>query len=122
MVYGKVNRIERRERAKTLAEKVGLGHRLGHRPTELSGGECQRIAIARSLGNNPAFLLADEPTGNLDEKTSDEIIKLFHELHSNQNVTIVMVTHNPALENDFDRVIFLRDGKIGDRNSVLGAK
>lgn len=122
MVYGQVGRNERRERAKMLAERVGLGHRLGHRPTELSGGECQRIAIARSLGNNPAFLLADEPTGNLDEKTSDEIIKLFHELHNDQNVTIVMVTHSPALENDFDRVIFLRDGRIGDRNSVLEVK
>jgi putative ABC transport system ATP-binding protein len=122
MVYGQVGKHERRERAKALAARVGLGHRLGHRPTELSGGECQRIAIARSLGNNPAFLLADEPTGNLDEKTSDEIIKLFHELHNDQNVTIVMVTHSPALENDFDRVIFLRDGKIGDRKSVLEVK
>lgn len=122
MVYGQVGRQERRERSKMLAERVGLGHRLGHKPTELSGGECQRIAIARSLGNNPAFLLADEPTGNLDEATSNEIIKLFHELHNDQDVTIVMVTHSPALEKDFDRVIFLRDGKIGDRKSVLEVK
>ena len=112
MVYAEIPRKERRERAIHLAERVKLGHRLGHRPTELSGGECQRIAIARALGNNPSYLLADEPTGNLDEKTSDEIIELFHELHNDHDTTIVMVTHNPELEPIYDRVIRLRDGRI----------
>ena len=117
MVYAETPRRLRRKRAAELAERVGLGHRLGHRPTELSGGECQRTAIARALANNPAYLLADEPTGNLDEKTSDEIMKLFHELHREQNATIVMVTHNPELEHQFDRVIHLRDGRVVPESS-----
>ena len=111
MVYAETPRSVRRKRAIELAERVGLGHRLGHRPTELSGGECQRIAIARALANKPAYLLADEPTGNLDEKTGEEIMALFHELHQEQS-TIVMVTHNPELEDVFDRVIRLRDGRV----------
>ncbi len=117
MVYAETPRRLRRKRAADLAGRVGLGHRLGHRPTELSGGECQRTAIARALANNPAYLLADEPTGNLDEKTSDEIMKLFHELHREQNATIVMVTHNPKLEHHFDRVIHLRDGRVVPESS-----
>lgn len=120
MVYGEVSCRKRKEIAKSLAERVGLGHRLKHRPTELSGGECQRIAIARSLSNNPAFLLADEPTGNLDEKTSREIIDLFHELHSRNRMTIVMVTHNILLEKDFDRVIYLRDGRLSSKDEFRG--
>jgi putative ABC transport system ATP-binding protein len=112
MVYAEMPRRIRRKRARELAERVGLGHRLTHRPRELSGGECQRIAIARALGNSPAYLLADEPTGNLDEKTSDEIMALFRELHEEHNTTIVMVTHNPELEPIFDRVIHLRDGRV----------
>ncbi len=112
MVYAEMPRRIRRKRARELAERVGLGHRLTHRPRELSGGECQRIAIARALGNSPAYLLADEPTGNLDEKTSDEIMALFRELHEEHNTTIVMVTHNPELESIFDRVIHLRDGRV----------
>ncbi|MFO7936399.1 MAG: ABC transporter ATP-binding protein [Kiritimatiellia bacterium] len=112
MVYAKTPKRIRREKARKLAERVGLGHRLKHRPRELSGGECQRIAIARALGNSPSYLLADEPTGNLDEKTSEEIMGLFSELHRDQNTTIVMVTHNPELESVFDRVIHLRDGRV----------
>jgi putative ABC transport system ATP-binding protein len=112
MVYADVPRKLRKERARELAESVGLGHRLRHRPTQLSGGECQRIAVARALSNKPAFLLADEPTGNLDEKTSGEIMRLFHELNDESGVTIVMVTHNPALEPHYDKVIRLRDGRI----------
>ena len=112
MVYAETPKKVRRKKARDLAERVGLGHRLKHRPRELSGGECQRIAIARALGNSPAYLLADEPTGNLDEKTSDEIMKLFEELHQDHNTTIVMVTHNPELESVFDRVIHLRDGRV----------
>ena len=112
MIYARVPGRIRRVRALELAKRVGLGHRLGHRPTQLSGGECQRVAIARSLGNNPAFILADEPTGNLDEKTSDEIMELFHQLNREQGVTIVMVTHNPALGPHYDKIIRLRDGRI----------
>ena len=103
MVYGRVPGRIRRKRALELAQRVGLGHRLG-----------QRIAIARALSNNPAFILADEPTGNLDEKTSDEIMKLFHQLNREQGVTIVMVTHNPALGPHYDKIIRLRDGRIDD--------
>lgn len=122
MVYaGVVPRIRRRI-ALANAQRVRLAHRLDHRPTQLSGGEMQRVAIARSLVNHPTFLLADEPTGNLDEKTGDSIMELFHELHA-QGVTIVMVTHNPSYEHHFDRVVWLRDGRIGKlidvRNGVV---
>ena len=112
MVYGEVPKHIRRNTAKELAEKVGLGHRLKHRPTELSGGECQRIAVARALSNKPSFLLADEPTGNLDEKTSLEIMEMFQDLHQKEDVTILVVTHDPELKPIFDRIIHLRDGVI----------
>ncbi|MBE6379511.1 MAG: ABC transporter ATP-binding protein [Lentisphaerae bacterium] len=111
MLYGRTDRKTRRERAHELIERVGLGHRFGHRPNQLSGGECQRVAIARALSNYPAFLLADEPTGNLDEKTGLEIMKLFHELNDS-GVTIIMVTHNPDLDEHFDQIVHLRDGRI----------
>ena len=111
MLYGRVDRAKRRKRARELIERVGLGHRFGHRPNQLSGGECQRVAIARALSNHPSFLLADEPTGNLDEKTGLEIMKLFHELNDS-GVTIIMVTHNPDLDEHFDQIVHLRDGRI----------
>ena len=111
MLYGRVDRKIRRQRAHELIERVGLGHRFGHRPNQLSGGECQRVAIARALSNHPSFLLADEPTGNLDEKTGMEIMKLFHELNDS-GVTIIMVTHNPDLDEHFDQIVHLRDGRI----------
>ena len=111
MLYGRVDRAKRRKRARDLIERVGLGHRFGHRPNQLSGGECQRVAIARALSNYPSFLLADEPTGNLDEKTGMEIMKLFHELNDS-GVTIIMVTHNPDLDEHFDQIVHLRDGRI----------
>ncbi len=113
MLYGRVPRRERRRRARELAERVGLGHRCDHRPTQLSGGECQRVAIARALSNEPAFLLADEPTGNLDERTGEDIMKIFHGLNDG-GVTIVMVTHNPALAPQFDRIIHLRGGLVAN--------
>lgn len=110
MIYAGVHKHVRREVASRMAGKVHLAHRLDHRPTQLSGGECQRVAIARSLVNTPTFILADEPTGNLDEKTGTEIMALFHELHRN-GTTIVMVTHNPQYEGELDRVIYLRNGR-----------
>ena len=113
MLYARVPAKERRQRAIELAKEVKLGHRLGHKPTQLSGGECQRVAVARALSNRPAFLLADEPTGNLDGKTSIEIMELFHALHESGS-TIIMVPHNPALESHFDQVIRLRDGLTED--------
>jgi len=112
MVYAGVRPHIRREIALKNAERVKLAHRLDHRPTQLSGGEMQRVAIARSMVNHPTFLLADEPTGNLDEKTGDSIMELFHELHAH-GVTIVMVTHNPSYEHHFDRVVWMRDGRVG---------
>ncbi len=113
LIYAELPHAMRQERIKDLLEKVGLSHRLGHKPNELSGGERQRVAIARALGNHPDFLLADEPTGNLDEATSGEIIRMFKELHL-AGTTIVMVTHNLEYEALFDRVIRLRDGRVVD--------
>ena len=110
MMYAGVDTRTRHRVAAEMAETVKLAHRLDHRPTQLSGGECQRVAVARSLVNNPTFILADEPTGNLDEKTGNEIMGLFHELHR-AGTTIVMVTHNPQYEPEYDRVIYLRNGR-----------
>ncbi len=110
MMYAGVDIRKRHRVSEEMATKVKLAHRLDHRPTQLSGGECQRVAVARSLVNNPTFILADEPTGNLDEKTGNEIMALFHELHR-AGTTIVMVTHNPQYEGEYDRVIYLRNGR-----------
>jgi len=100
-----------RKHASELLESFGLGHRLKHRPSELSGGERQRVAIARALMNNPKVLLADEPTGNLDEKTGAEILDLIAKQHRD-GLTIVMVTHDPAIAKLADRVVHLHDGRI----------
>ena len=102
---------ELRRQAAELLESFGLGHRLPHRPRELSGGERQRVAIARALMNNPRVLLADEPTGNLDEKTGAEILDLIVEQHR-RGLTVVMVTHDPAIADRADRLVRLHDGKI----------
>ncbi len=112
LVYAGIPASERHKISVEKAEKVGLKKRLNHRPTQLSGGECQRVAIARALSNNPSFLLADEPTGNLDEKTGNEIMEIFKDLHKNHKTTIIMVTHNPELTSYFDRVIYLKDGLV----------
>ena len=97
MMFAGVPRSDRQSRATAILESVGLGGRGHHRPRELSGGEQQRVAIARALANQPALLLADEPTGNLDSKTSREILALLTDLHAKQGKTIIMVTHDPAL-------------------------
>ncbi|MEG3067220.1 MAG: ATP-binding cassette domain-containing protein [Syntrophaceticus schinkii] len=102
---------ERRERAEMLLKQVGLGHRLTHKPAELSGGEQQRVAIARSLANNPLVILADEPTGNLDSKASQEIMGIFQKMHQAQR-TIVLVTHEPEIAAYARRVLYFRDGEI----------
>jgi putative ABC transport system ATP-binding protein len=111
MRFAGVARNEMKERAAALLDRLGLGSRLHHSPSQLSGGQCQRVAIARALANNPAVLLGDEPTGNLDEKTGDEIIRIFHELVA-EGRTVIMVTHNAAYEQEVQRIIELHDGNI----------
>ena len=101
-----------RERAKTALEAVGLGDRLGHRPNELSGGQQQRVAIARALVTQPSIILADEPTGNLDSKTGQEIMTLFSELHSKSGITVIFVTHDPNIAANAQRIIHIRDGQV----------
>jgi putative ABC transport system ATP-binding protein len=111
LIYGGVPAKERRPRAEAMLQKVGLGDRMGHRPSELSGGQRQRVAIARALINNPSILLADEPTGNLDSQTGIEIMALFQELHDNGQ-TIVLVTHEHDIAEHAQRIVTLRDGVI----------
>jgi putative ABC transport system ATP-binding protein len=111
LVYAGVKGKERTQRAKGALEKVELASRMGHRPNELSGGQRQRVAIARALVNNPSILLADEPTGNLDSKTGNEIMALFARLHEAGN-TIVLVTHESDIAAFAHRTIHLRDGKV----------
>ena len=103
--------LEDERRARELLEMVGLGDRMNHKPTELSGGQKQRVAIARSLINDPSLILADEPTGNLDTKTSAEVMDIFSSLHKD-GCTIVMITHDPEMEKYADRVLHIRDGYI----------
>jgi len=111
LVYRGVPRAERKRIATEALERVGLGDRMHHQPNELSGGQRQRVAISRALVGNPAILLADEPTGNLDSKTSQEIMALIDQLHKDGQ-TIIMVTHEPDIAAHCDRVIQLEDGKI----------
>ncbi len=120
MIYAKINAKKRRERAIELLEKVGLGARLNHMPNEISGGQKQRIAIARALANEPAILLADEPTGNLDSASSVEIMELFTELN-NEGVTVIVVTHEDDIAEFTKRVIRFKDGQIiEDRRKAEG--
>ncbi|MEM2322500.1 MAG: ATP-binding cassette domain-containing protein, partial [Candidatus Bathyarchaeia archaeon] len=107
-----VEREERFRRARELLEMVGLGDRLNHKPAELSGGQQQRVAIARALANNPAIILADEPTGNLDLHTGLEIITLLREMNKEKGVTIIAATHDLKMIDVSDRIIYLRDGRI----------
>ena len=111
MVYAGVSRLEREERAKAALQSVGLGDRMEHKPAEMSGGQRQRVAVARALINNPSIILADEPTGNLDTKTSIEIMKLFEDIYKQGN-TVIVVTHEEDIALHARRIIRLRDGKI----------
>jgi putative ABC transport system ATP-binding protein len=111
LVYSGIPAAERLARAKRVLEQVDLATRMGHRPNELSGGQRQRVAIARALVNNPSIILADEPTGNLDSVTSQEIMVLFERLHAAGN-TIILVTHEPDIAAHAHRVLSIRDGKI----------
>jgi putative ABC transport system ATP-binding protein len=106
--------VDRRQRARELLELVGLGRRVNHRPGELSGGEMQRVAVARALVNSPRLLLADEPTGNLDTKTRDEVLGLLAELNRDSGLTVVVATHDTGLQSRFARVIRLEDGEVAD--------
>ncbi|HDI00352.1 MAG: macrolide ABC transporter ATP-binding protein [Candidatus Latescibacterota bacterium] len=111
MIYRRMRAKERKKRAKMLLDMLGLGERASHRPSELSGGEQQRVAIARALANDPQILLADEPTGNLDSKSGEEVVKMFDDLWR-QGRTIVVVTHDPAVAERAERVVRLLDGRI----------
>jgi putative ABC transport system ATP-binding protein len=111
MVYAGIGGAERRARAIASLEKVGLGKRLDHTPAQLSGGQQQRVAIARAIVNRPKVILADEPTGNLDSRTSIEIMALFQEL-GRSGITIVLVTHEPDIAEFTSRVVMMRDGKV----------
>jgi len=111
LIYSGMSKSKRLDRAQDVLESVGLGDRVDHRPNELSGGQRQRVAIARALVNNPAIILADEPTGNLDTKTSIEIMSIFEEIHAKGN-TIIIVTHEPDIAEHAHRIVKLRDGLI----------
>lgn len=111
LVYAGISRKQRNDIAMDVLQKVGLGDRSHHKPNELSGGQIQRVAVARALVNNPSIILADEPTGNLDTKTSFEIMELFSEIHEGGN-TVVLVTHEEDIANYAKRIIRLRDGVI----------
>lgn len=115
MIYAGFSKAERSERAKEVLNQVGLGDRMDHQPNQLSGGQRQRVAVARALVNRPSIILADEPTGNLDSKTSEEIMKLFGEIHANGN-TVILVTHEEEIAMHAHRVIRLKDGLIESDN------
>jgi putative ABC transport system ATP-binding protein len=115
------SRVERVRRAREALQLVGLGDRLYHRPTELSGGQQQRVAIARALAQQPAILLADEPTGNLDSQSGAEVMGIFHRLHREKGLTIVMVTHDPDIAAQAQRIIRLQDGCVVDGAETVEA-
>ena len=114
LTYTKENLSENqmKQRASELLRKVGLADRIDHQPSQLSGGEQQRVAIARSLVNQPRVLLADEPTGNLDSRTSEELLQMFQQINSADGITIILVTHDPGVAKHAQRVIHIKDGLI----------
>lgn len=119
MLYGGVTGRKRVNRAKELLTMVGMEDRMKHLPEELSGGQKQRVAIARAMGNDPAIILADEPTGALDSSTGRMVMDLFHKLHKEQGKTIVLITHSPELAEETERVVTIKDGSIiGERQGA----
>lgn len=112
MRYAGVPANERHERGRQALESVGLGDRISHRPTELSGGQQQRVAVARALVNNPAIIMADEPTGNLDSKSGEEIMELLQSLNRDGGTTVILITHDQKIGNQAQRIIELRDGLL----------
>ena len=119
LTYAGYDKSEATEKAKSVLDKVGLDDRINHKPNELSGGQQQRVAIARALVNNPSIIFADEPTGNLDTKTGEEIMNLFKELHRNGQ-TIIVITHENEIADQTERIITVKDGLIeSDKRSVL---
>lgn len=119
MIYGGFTKVERNQRGQEVLRQVGLGDRMDHKPNELSGGQRQRVAVARALVNRPSIILADEPTGNLDTKTSQEIMKLFEEIHRQGN-TIIIVTHEEDIAMQTRRIVRLRDGLVESDSPVEG--
>jgi putative ABC transport system ATP-binding protein len=112
LIYAGLRARERRRRSQEALQKVGLEDRCDHIPSQLSGGQQQRVAIARALVNHPSILLADEPTGNLDSRTSVEIMQIFQELNNEENLTIILVTHEPDIAAYSKRIINFRDGRV----------
>ncbi|WP_070000196.1 ABC transporter ATP-binding protein [Cellulosilyticum sp. I15G10I2] len=112
MLYAGLSRVERTKKAKELLEIVGMGERMHHQPNELSGGQKQRVAIARALANNPAIILADEPTGALDSKTGNMIMDLFLKINRQEHKTIILITHSQELAQQSDRIVTIADGEI----------
>lgn len=119
MLYAGMSRKNRNERAKELMELVGMADRMKHLPEELSGGQKQRVAIARAMANDPAIILADEPTGALDSATGRMVMDLFHQLHEEKGKTIILITHSPELAEETERIVTIKDGRItGEREGT----
>jgi putative ABC transport system ATP-binding protein len=122
LLFAGVPTRERRERAEEMLRRVDLADRMDHKPTELSGGQMQRVAIARALVNDPRLLLADEPTGNVDSQTGDEIVALLLELRASRGMTVLVATHNPLIASRCDRIVRLLDGRVRDDVSVVAER
>jgi lipoprotein-releasing system ATP-binding protein len=121
LLIGRRPDAEAMERAGKLLAELGLAERIEHRPAQLSGGEQQRVAVARALVTSPSLVLADEPTGNLDSKTSRDLIALFRRLHQDRGLTSVIVTHSGAIASVCDRVLYMEDGRLAEKSAILGA-
>jgi putative ABC transport system ATP-binding protein len=120
LLYSGIGITERLDRSKQMLERVGLGHRLTHKPSEMSGGEQQRVAVARALVHEPSFVLADEPTGNLDSVSTDALMRLFYELNA-EGTTIILITHDREVAEQFPRRVELKDGRIEFDSAYGGA-